>query len=67
MTTIEPTARAVADLDPAHPVERLARSLGALRPWLTFPYYLVATIVAIVYWLVRAVIQGGGDEDDAPR
>lgn len=67
MTTIEPTARSVADLDPRHPIERLAQSLGTLRPWLAFPYYFVATIVAIGYWVVRGVIQGGDDEADAPR
>jgi len=51
--------------DAAERLGRLGRSIAGLRAWVLLPFYLVATIAAVVYWIVKAILTGGDEDEDA--
>lgn len=59
------TAPTSAVTDAVERVGRLGRSIAGLRAWVLLPFYLVATIAAVVYWIVKALLTGGDDDEDA--
>ena len=40
----------------------MKRAVNAVLAVALFPFYLVATLVAVAYWIVAALVRGGGDE-----
>lgn len=59
------TAPTSAVSDAVERIGRLGRSIAGLRAWVLLPFYLVAAIAAVVYWIVKAILTGGDDDEDA--